>query len=123
MSLFQIQIPELVARAVGGILLLYGVVLFAWWKNFWRKQYKGQLVTQGIYRYIRHPHYSSIIMLCLGGAILSSYLVSFLIVAPIAISFFYWGAVREERELIKAHGEAYQNYMRAVKGRVIPRVF
>ena len=123
MSLFQIHIPGLVAWTVGGILLLCGVVLFAWWKNFWRKQHRGQLVTKGVYRYIRHPHYSSIIMLCLGGAILSSYLFAFLITAAIAISFFYWGAIREERELIKAHGEAYREYMKAVKGRFVPRVF
>ena len=123
MSLLQIHIPQLVAWAVGGVVLLCGVVLFAWWKNFWRKQPKGQLVTQGIYRYIRHPHYSSIIMLCTGGAILSTHLFSLLIAAAIAISIFYWGAVREERELIDAHGEAYQDYMRTVKGRFIPRAF
>ena len=123
MSFFQIHIPQLVAWTVGGMVLLCGVMLFAWWKNFWGKQNKGQLVTQGIYRYIRHPHYSSIIMICIGGAILSTYLSIFLITAVIVVSLFYWAAVREERELIKAYGEAYQDYMRAVKGRFIPRVF
>jgi len=123
MSLFQIHIPGLVAWAMGGIMLLCGMALFAWWKSFWSKQNKGQIVTQGIYRYIRHPHYSSIILICLGGAILSTYLFAFLITAAIAISFFYWGAIREERELIKAHGKAYQDYMKAVKGRFFPRVF
>lgn len=79
------------------------------------------LVTSGIYRYIRHPLYSSLFLLTWGiffkfpsviGAILSSMSTLFLV----------FTAKADEAECIQFFGSPYANYMRTTK-MFIPYVF
>jgi protein-S-isoprenylcysteine O-methyltransferase Ste14 len=79
------------------------------------------LVTTGIYYYIRHPFYSSLLFLAWGislkGLSWSSILLAF--VASICLLFT---AIIEEREDIRFFGPAYQAYMKRSK-RFIPLLF
>ena len=73
-----------------------------------------QLVTSGLYRYIRHPFYSSLLFLTwgiffkhpgwIGGAL-----------AAASTAFLVFTAKREEIENIAFFGEAYQEYMKHTK--------
>ncbi len=80
-----------------------------------------QLVSDGVYRYIRHPLYSSLFILDWGiffkqpswlGLVLA-FLSSLLLVAT---------ARRDEAECIQAFGAAYRQYMRRTR-MFIPYVF
>jgi len=70
-----------------------------------------ELVDTGIYRYIRHPLYSSLIFLTWGiylkqpGLILGA-------IALVTSIFFYLTARRDEKECIAYFGEAYVAYMK-----------
>ena len=76
------------------------------------------IVSTGIYRYVRHPLYGSLILLCLGvffkepswpGVALS----------VIAVVMLYFTAVIDERECLAFFGEGYRNYMQETK-RFVP---
>jgi protein-S-isoprenylcysteine O-methyltransferase Ste14 len=76
------------------------------------------LVTYGIYRYIRHPMYSSLIFLDWG---LFFKRISWLsgTIALIACTFLVFSALVEEAENIRYFGTQYREYMKRTK-RFIP---
>jgi protein-S-isoprenylcysteine O-methyltransferase Ste14 len=80
-----------------------------------------QLVTSGIYKYIRHPLYSSLLLLTWG---IFFKLPSFAggILALTATLFLIATAKADEDECIKFFGTEYQNYMKHTK-RFIPFLF
>jgi protein-S-isoprenylcysteine O-methyltransferase Ste14 len=78
------------------------------------------LVTQGIYRYIRHPMYASLLFLAWGIYLKQVTLISSL--AVFTATVFLLLAVRmEERENLSFFGSAYADYMQQTK-RFIPFV-
>ena len=81
---------------------------------------KPQLITTGIYHYIRHPAYT---------AILLSYIGTFLIIPNLLMLIFLLGGIiviyehsrEEEKSLMKIYGEEYENYKKSV-GRFLPKI-
>jgi len=72
------------------------------------------LVKQGIYKYIRHPLYSSLILLAWGAFLKDISLVSFALalvasVLPVAI------AKVEEKDNIQKFGDNYSSYIKTTK--------
>ncbi|MGD0575322.1 MAG: isoprenylcysteine carboxylmethyltransferase family protein [Anaerolineales bacterium] len=73
-----------------------------------------ELVTGGVYRYIRHPLYASLILLGWGSALkYPSWLA--LGLAGAGTLLLFWTAYFEERELLGRFGQRYLDYMRATK--------
>jgi protein-S-isoprenylcysteine O-methyltransferase Ste14 len=73
-----------------------------------------QLVTSGVYAYIRHPFYSSLLFLTWGIYLKHlSWLGIFL--AMLATAFLTLTAKIEETENIEFFGEAYEEYMTRTK--------
>jgi protein-S-isoprenylcysteine O-methyltransferase Ste14 len=68
------------------------------------------LVDTGIYKYIRHPMYSSLILLAV-GTLLKNVTSIGIVLTILAILFIIVTAKIEERENIKFFGSAYKNYM------------
>ena len=77
-----------------------------------------ELVDTGIFKYIRHPLYSSLIFLTL-GVLLKNINVSLIIVAFASIVFFYFTSITDEKECIAYFGNKYSEYMKRTK-RFIP---
>ena len=72
------------------------------------------LVTRGIYKYIRHPLYSSLILIAWGAFLKDISIVSFILILiasglPVAM------AKVEEKENIQKFGEKYSSYMQNTK--------
>jgi protein-S-isoprenylcysteine O-methyltransferase Ste14 len=80
-----------------------------------------RLVTEGIYRYIRHPMYSSLLFLAWGGFFKSPSWVDGLIVSVATLALLAT-AHTEEAEDLRYFGEAYEEYMRRSK-RFIPYIY
>jgi protein-S-isoprenylcysteine O-methyltransferase Ste14 len=80
-----------------------------------------QLVTGGIYRYIRHPMYGSLLFLGIGIFFKSLTLWSSSLLALVII-FLYLTALVEEQENIQFFGKEYVIYMRKTK-RFIPFIW
>lgn len=73
-----------------------------------------QLITNGAYRYIRHPLYCSFLV---GGVGVFLKKPSFfgLMLFLILVGFAYWAGKIEEEENITKFGEEYQTYMETTK--------
>lgn len=70
----------------------------------------GRLVTTGIYRYIRHPMYASLLFLA-WGAVLKSVAVGPLLLGAAATVALFATAKAEEAENVVRFGEEYRDYM------------
>lgn len=81
-----------------------------------------QLITDGIYRKIRHPMYSAFWLWTVAQALLlPNWVAGF--AGLIGFGTLFFGRVaREERMMLETFGDGYREYM-ARTGRVIPWVF
>jgi protein-S-isoprenylcysteine O-methyltransferase Ste14 len=73
-----------------------------------------ELVDSGIFKFIRHPLYSSLIFLT-WGIYLKSPGFHLLITAIVSTLFLYITAIRDERECIQYFGNKYIDYMKRSK--------
>ncbi|RPI86298.1 MAG: isoprenylcysteine carboxylmethyltransferase family protein [Chloroflexi bacterium] len=112
---------------IGSILMLIGValVILGWnviYKRYWSKESgKGELVTEGIYRFIRHPQYTGFMMITL-GMLLDWATVPMLIMWPIMAVLYYRLAKKEEGDMLAEFGQKYAVYMQQT-GRFLPRLW
>ena len=106
----------------GIIIFLLGTFVYFKWEIFWHKTYHGQLVTDGIFKYIRHPHYTSLIIVGFGLAFFF-YSIAALLIAVIAVPIMIWSIFDEEKLLIKQYGEEYKQFMKKTPWRIIPKIF
>jgi len=79
------------------------------------------LVTSGIYRYIRHPLYSSLFLLT-WGIFFKMPSVTGIVLAVTAAFFLVFTAKADEAECTSFFGRPYQDYMRNTK-MFIPYIF
>jgi len=121
---------EMPVHALAGMFLfLFGLTVMCWGQVTLFKNYSGtvviheghELVTHGIYRYVRNPMYLGLFIALILGlplyvASLRGFLVSLLFV-PITLN-----RVRLEEQLLTQHfGERYLEYKRRTK-RIVPWV-
>ena len=72
------------------------------------------LVRRGVYKYIRHPLYSSLIWLgC--GVLLKEFSLLSAILTIMAIGFSVATAMVEEKENLERFGDEYASYMKLTK--------
>jgi protein-S-isoprenylcysteine O-methyltransferase Ste14 len=111
---------------IGMVLMLIGVVLIiAGWRiihrRYWSKEAgEGELVTQGIYAWIRHPQYTGFMLITL-GMIADWATLPLLIMWPLLLVIYYRLARREEADMEAEFGDAYRAY-KARTGMFLPRL-
>lgn len=114
---------NLVTLSIGFIFLVFGVYISISGREAlgtnWTAGYEYQikrdhlLIKEGIYKYIRHPIYTGMLLIFFGAEIIiQSYL--FLFVVLIFLQFLYW-ARREEILLTYHFGKEYKIYMKSSK--------
>jgi protein-S-isoprenylcysteine O-methyltransferase Ste14 len=121
-NIWQIPFDKFLTIISGIIIFLIGTYIYFKWEIFWYKTFKGQLVTTGIFSYIRHPHYTSLIIIGFGLA-LFFYSIFALVIAIVAIPIIVWSIIDEEKHLIKQYGNEYLKFMKKTPWRLIPRIF
>ena len=91
------------------------------YKNYWSKEKgSGKLVKTGIYRYIRHPQYTGLMLLSL-GMLIEWATLPLLILFPVMVFMYARLAKREEKDMLSEFGDDYREYMKQSK-RFIPFV-
>ena len=90
-------------------------------KNLYQFEKTTELIDWGIYKYIRHPLYSSLLFLT-WGIFLKQITAPLLVVTLMATVFLYLTAILDEKECVTFFGEKYKAYMDQTK-RFIPFVF
>ena len=78
----------------------------------------NELVTTGMYQYMRHPLYAGLLLLAFGIAAVT-YSETRLVLALLLFFVLNIKAKNEEDALSERHGEEYEEYMREV-GRFFP---
>ncbi len=119
---FAFPFPEIPTRAAGLIIFFIGAFVYLKWEHYWYKTYSGQLVTGGIFQYIRHPHYASLLII---GFALSFFFYSIAAfgIAILSVPLMIWSTIDEEHLLLRQYNEEYKLYMKQVPWRLIPRIF
>jgi len=80
----------------------------------------GGLQTSGPYRVVRHPLYLGWMLFVFGAANMTADRLAF---ATISSAYLVAAVPWEERSLRKSFGNAYANYARTVRWRIIPYVY
>jgi protein-S-isoprenylcysteine O-methyltransferase Ste14 len=134
---FWIKKPFSAAQIVSWFLLIFSIV-FVVQGIYWLRKIGGSaqrtgspetfafentanLVTEGIYKYIRHPLYSSLLLLA-WGALLKHITIAGGIAAIVATAALIVTAKMDERECLDIFGPAYATYMKQSK-MFIPHLF
>jgi len=87
-------------------------------KSLYQFEKTSELIDQGIFKYIRHPLYSSLIFLT-WGIFLKNTTYSLLFITLLSTTFLFLTAIFDEKECIKFFGNIYIEYMNRSK-RFIP---
>ena len=100
---------------------LMGAGLLLMWAG-WRKihQARGELVTDGVYAWVRHPQYAGLFLITVGMLVQWPTIIT-VATWPILLTVYYRLARREEREAEARYGEAYRVY-RARVPMFLPRL-
>jgi protein-S-isoprenylcysteine O-methyltransferase Ste14 len=124
----HVPIPP-AARWLGVALAMIGGLSWTWalhhlGKNLTdtvitRRQH--YLVTTGPYRFVRHPFYSSVVMVLLGNSLATANGLIIVLCAVLWFGFLLPRTRIEEQNLMNRFGDEYRNYMGRV-GRFIPRL-
>lgn len=131
LSIFPINNLPQWLQIVGFVVLSIGVFV-AWnarltlgnnWTHAQEYQIKKdhQLVTSGIYHYVRHPMYLCFLLFSIGAELVAK---SWLLIPFITMYFVmaYYCGKREEKLLLSHFGKEYREYMKKSK-MLIPFIF
>jgi len=105
---------------IGLLVSLIGValVLVGWkkiHKNYWIKETgEGKIVTDGIYKYIRHPQYTGFFLITL-GIMFEWATIPLILLYILLLVLYYRLAKREEKDMIEEFGLEYLEYKNKTK--------
>jgi protein-S-isoprenylcysteine O-methyltransferase Ste14 len=120
----QMVLWDYLSIAAGGVLVLVFVVSLVSTHKIEQVRVKPEdvkeLVTHGLYRWMRHPNYAGLIYMNIAYLLFfrTLYLVPFICVF---VTLWYLEAKHEERVLLAKFGEAYESYM-ASTGMLFPKL-
>lgn len=121
------QLVSWLLLSVSGVLIVWSVVLLRRvgashptekQSPMFELENTGKLVTTGIYHYLRHPMYSSLLFL-IWGVLLKSISIGTLVLAGLATLALIATAKFEEAEDVARFGQAYRDYMKRTR-RFVP---
>ncbi len=104
-SNLPLKVLGLIMFFTGGMLVMLG-----WSKIF---NAKDTLITDGIYKYVRHPQYLGILLATLSLIVYSFSPIS-VTLWPVLVIIYYRLARKEERDVESKFGEKYREYRRNV---------
>lgn len=98
-----------VVHLISNVIVIVGFAVM--WKG-WKVIHGagGRLVTDGLYKYVRHPQYSGLFLVMIGMLIQWPTIITALMF-PVLVFVYYRLSKREEREMIKIFGDKYRHYM------------
>jgi protein-S-isoprenylcysteine O-methyltransferase Ste14 len=99
---------------IGFLFIFAGLsLIFKGWYLVHSAYRKDELVTHGVYQYIRHPQYTGI-FLALFGQLIHWPTVLTLLLFPVVVLVYYRLARKEERAMLARFGEEYRTYIQRV---------
>lgn len=110
---------SVVIHVVSNGLMVGGLILMgAGWKRIYKAE--GELVTDGVYAWVRHPQYAGLYLVTIGMFVQWPTIIT-VATWPVLLVVYYRLARREEREAEARFGEAFRAY-RARVPMFVPRI-
>ena len=116
-------------RIIGAIGFAFAVFMHNWshialginWSPTLELKKEQRLITNGPYKYIRHPMYTAFLLwVAFQPLLLPNWLV--LLAGLFGIAMMYFGRVeKEEKMMLERFGKEYEDYMKKT-GRLFPRL-
>jgi protein-S-isoprenylcysteine O-methyltransferase Ste14 len=112
-------------QIIAAVICVYGLYVTIWarrtlagnWSSDVTFKQGHELVKTGPYRFVRHPIYTGLLIMCVGTAIEIGQLRGFLAIVVVGIGF--WIKLKQEERLLLQHfPEAYPAYCKQVKALV-----
>lgn len=102
--------------AIGAALSALGVAFAIWarvylgsnWGMPMTLRENPELVTEGPYKYVRHPIYTGMLAALIGSVLVSG--LAWVVVLVIVGGYFLYSARREERDMLRQFPDAYPAY-------------
>jgi len=105
---------------LGYAIIFAGIILLAaGWRQVYKAQRKQELVTDGLYRYVRHPQYTGIFIAVL-GQLVHWPTVPTLVLAPLILLMYWRLSIKEERQMLDKFSAEYAAYASRTP-RFVPR--
>jgi len=116
------ELGMIIAMILGYSLLFTGIGLFIQgWRELYRARQKNQLVTSGLYRFVRHPQYTGLFIGLFGEGIVHWPTLFSVAIFPIIVLAYFLLARSEERKVLEQFGDDYRIYQAQVP-MFIPRM-
>lgn len=101
-----------ILHPLSNVIIFSGLIVIAiGWKGIYSGN--GELVTSGIYKYLRHPQYSGFVLMIVGFLIQWPTIIT-LIMAPILLIMYTKLAKKEEKKMLELFGGKYEEYRKQV---------
>lgn len=116
------ELGMLISMLLGYTLLFIGIGIFIHgWRQLYHARQKNQLITTGLYRFIRHPQYSGLFIGLFGEGIVHWPTLFSVAIFPIIVLAYFLLARSEERKMLEQFGDEYRAYQASVP-MFIPRM-
>jgi protein-S-isoprenylcysteine O-methyltransferase Ste14 len=97
----------------GAVSIIAGMLIILGWKGIYDNRKRRKLVKGGIYRYMRHPQYTGILMI-ITAWLLAWPTLPILVMWPLLVYAYYRLARKEENLMLEEFGREYRDYMERV---------
>ena len=105
----------LISMLAGYSLLFVGVGMFLHgWRQIYRARHEHRLVTDGLYRFVRHPQYTGLFLALFGEGVVHWPTLFSVDLFPVIVFAYYRLARNEERRLLEEFGDEYRAYRHRV---------
>jgi len=105
----------MISMILGYVLVFFGIgIFFKGWRQVHRARQTNALVTDGLYRLVRHPQYTGLFIALFGEGVVHWPTLFSVALFPVIVLAYYMLAKKEEKQVLAEFGDAYRAYQQRV---------
>ena len=109
------ELGMLISMILGYLLLFIGIGIFVQgWRELYRARQQNQLVTTGLYGFVRHPQYTGLFIGLFGEGVVHWPTLFSVAIFPVIVLAYFLLSRSEEKKVLEQFGETYRAYQKQV---------